>query len=96
VIPRPRSLFLRWSRLKIGTAQDYNKINGRQPPVLRTIKLLAGGEIEDRGPRFSQHAVQQGDDREKSPITWTILKLNLGNMNSSGLLFVNTYSNNLW
>jgi hypothetical protein len=56
-------------------AQDYNKINGRHSPVLRAIKFLVGGETEDRGPRFSQRAVQQDDDREKGPITWTLLKL---------------------
>ena len=56
----------------MGIAQDYNKMNGRQPPLLTAIKFLAGGETEDRGPRFSQRAVQQDDDREKSPITWTL------------------------
>jgi len=32
----------------MGIAQDYNKINGRKPPVLRAIKFLNGGETEDR------------------------------------------------
>jgi hypothetical protein len=50
-------------------AQNYNKINGRQPPVVRAIKFLAGGETEDRGPGFSQCAVQLDDDRGKGPIT---------------------------
>jgi len=80
----------------MGIAQDYNKTNGRQPPVLRAIKFLNEGETEERGTRFNQRAVQQDDDREKSPITWTILKVNPGNINSSALLLFNTYSNNPW
>jgi hypothetical protein len=49
----------------MGIAQDYNKINDRQTPVLKAINFLDGGETEDRGPRFSQRAVQQDDDRGK-------------------------------
>lgn len=81
----------------MGITKDYNKINGRKPPILRVFKFLAAEETQDRGPRFSQRAVQQDGDRGGgSPITWTALKLNPGNINSSVLLLVNTYSKNLW
>ena len=47
----------------MGITKDYNKINGRKPPILRVFKFLAAEETQDRGPRFSQRAVQQDGDR---------------------------------